>query len=371
MLAHELRNPLTPIANSVELLKLVRPDDQELTRVGEMIGRQTTILTRIVDDLLDVSRITTGKIILQKTPLDLGLVALEAAEAVRPLVASRWQTLDIAASSGTVQVLGDPMRLMQVVINLLTNAAKYSPENAAIRLTVGSEDGDAVVRVRDTGYGISADLLPYIFDLFTQTERTPGRSQGGLGIGLTLVRKLTELHGGRVEAFSDGIGTGSEFIVRLPLMTAESMSKVSSAKSAATAPSAIKVLVVDDNPDCADSMAELLRLRGLDTDIARDGTAAVERFRRYRPDIVLLDIGLPDMDGYAVARRIRELPDGSHATLIAVTGYGQAKDRANSQAAGFDQHIVKPVDFAKLFGLIKAEPRRSAEISQRGHTLDS
>ncbi len=238
-------------------------------------------------------------------------------------------------------------------------------------MSIEREDGDAVVRVRDTGYGISADLLPYIFDLFTQAERTPGRSQGGLGIGLTVVRRLTELHGGRVEALSAGIGMGSEFIVRLPLMTIESAPKVFSAKSVATAPSAIKVLVVDDNPDCADSMAELLRLRGFDTDIARDGAAAVARFRHYRPDIVLLDIGLPDMDGYAVARRIRELPDGGYATLIAVTGYGQAKDRSNSQAAGFDQHMVKPVDFAKLFGLIKAEPRRSAEISRRDRTFDS
>jgi PAS domain S-box-containing protein len=363
MLAHELRNPLTPIANSVELLKIARPDDAQVARIGEMVGRQTTILTRIVDDLLDVSRITTGKITLQKVPVDLGLIARDAADAVKPLVASRWQTLDVIISA-TVEVAGDPMRLMQVISNLLNNAAKYSPENASIRLTIERDGNDAVVRVCDTGYGIAADLLPHVFDLFTQAERTPDRSQGGLGIGLTVVRKLIELHGGRVEARSEGIGRGSEFIVRLPAIIPSSKTALISNEASVPRPSPVKVLVVDDNPDCADSMAELLRLRGFDTDIARDGAAAIERFRRYRPNVVLLDIGLPDMDGHAVARRIREIPESAHTTLIAVTGYGQAKDRANSKAAGFDQHMVKPVDFAKLIKMIKAATHSSALLPQ-------
>jgi signal transduction histidine kinase len=370
MLAHELRNPLAPIRNAVEVLKMIGPPDARLQRAREMIDRQVKHLARLVDDLLDVSRITTGKVQLRTGPVDLAVVIARAVETSRPLIDSRRHELAVRLPPEALVVEADPIRLAQVVSNLLNNAAKYAEEGGHIELTVGAGRGEAVVRVRDDGMGIAADLLPRVFDLFTQGDRSLARSEGGLGIGLTLVRSLVELHGGRVEGHSEGPGRGSEFVVRLPLKqlqmedcrskiekTIETASGASNRQPAIGYRQSKRVLVVDDNADAAESLAMLLRAEGHEVRTAYDGPAALEAAAVIRPEAVLLDIGLPRMDGYEVARRLRRDVGLKEALLVAVTGYGQEEDRRRVEQAGFDAYLVKPADLAALRELLAGRSR--------------
>jgi PAS domain S-box-containing protein len=355
MLAHELRNPLAPIRNALELIQLEDPPPPPGARENlEIIDRQVTHLVRLVGDLLDISRISQGKIVLQKEPLDVADVVTRALETSQPLFTARQHSLRVEMPQGPLPVEGDLVRLVQVLANLLNNAAKYTPEGGRIELLVERADGQAVLRVRDNGMGIPREILPRLFDLFTQSDRTLDRSEGGLGIGLTLVRRLAEMHGGTVEATSEGQGKGSEFIVRLPLAKAP-------AKAPAAAPAAPaqaqrrRVLAVDDNHDSAKTMTRLLQALGHEVRTAHDGAGALREAEAFAPEIVLLDIGLPGMDGFEVARRLRASRSFDDTVLIALTGYGSPEDRAQSREAGFNAHLVKPVDLEALKQLL-AQP---------------
>ena len=366
MLAHELRNPLAPIRNAVQLLGLVGSKNPDAVEAREIIERQVEHLVRLVDDLLDVSRITRGLIKLQKQRVDLATVVTRAIESSRPLIDARRHALQVSLPDNPLPVDADPVRLAQVFLNLLNNAAKYTPEGGRIALTVARlpgpgdagaarERGDVVVRVRDTGMGIPTEMVPKIFDMFTQVESTLDRAEGGLGIGLTLVRRLAEMHGGSVEAFSPGPGQGSEFVVRLPLGVGEAPAgspfELGGESGHAVAP-ARRVLVVDDNRDSADSLATLLRLFGNDVRTAYEGRQALAVAGAYRPGVVLLDLGLPGLNGYEVARQLRTIPGLDRAVLVALTGFGTAEDLRQTQAAGFAHHLVKPVDFDALQRLL-------------------
>jgi PAS domain S-box-containing protein len=353
MLSHELRNPLAPIRNAVHVLQEVS-GGPELGQAREVIERQVAHLARLVDDLLDVSRITRGKIALRLETVALEEVVARAVETTRPLIEARRHALSVDVPPDAPRLQADPIRIAQVIANLLNNAAKYTDPGGRIALRAGREGGEAVVRVRDTGAGIPADVLPHVFDLFTQAERTLDRAQGGLGIGLTLVKSLVEQHGGRVEAFSGGPGHGSEFVVRLPLAAAAVPVVKSVSPQAAIAPTMRRVLVVDDNADAADTLAMVLGLRGYDVRVARDGPAALEAAREFLPQLVLLDIGLPGMDGYAVARALRSGPANGPLRLVALTGYGREEDRRRSAEAGFDDHVVKPIAPDELLQLLAA-----------------
>ncbi|HUR54472.1 MAG TPA: response regulator [Gemmataceae bacterium] len=347
MLAHELRNPLAPIRNAAQLLRLCESDPKRVGWAREVIDRQLAHMVRLVDDLLDVSRITQGKIRLQVEPVELGAVVAAAVEASRPLIDKLRHRLEVAVAH-PIRVSGDPTRLTQVVSNLLNNAAKYTDEGGTIRLSVEANGGSAVVRVRDTGVGIPADLLGSVFDLFTQANRSLDRSQGGLGIGLTLVRRLVELHGGTVEAHSDGPGSGSEFVVRLPATGQAVAPQPSGPEPRPTPKAGLRLVVVDDHADGIESLADLLRLVGHEVAIAYDGAAGIDAVRRTRPDVVVLDIGLPGMDGFEVARRLRADPEIGPAVLVAVSGYGREADLRAGREAGFDHYFVKPVEFSAL-----------------------
>jgi PAS domain S-box-containing protein len=362
MLAHELRNPLAPIRNAAQLLKRLGPPVPELQWARDVIERQADHLGRLVDDLLDVSRITQGKITLRKEKFDLVNVIDSALEASRLLIEARRHRLSLSLPEHPLGVEGDPTRLTQVVANLLNNAAKFTPEGGQIWLAAEAAGDQVILRVRDTGAGITADLLPHVFDLFRQADRSLDRSQGGLGVGLTLVRSLVELHGGSVEARSDGQERGSEFVVRLPARPAQMETDRVAAAATVNTPSdaRYRVLVVDDNVDSAESIALLLELNGHEVRMAHDGPAALEVADGFRPEVIVLDIGLPGMDGYEVARRLRNGGAMRAALLIALTGYGQAEDRKHSQAAGFDYHLVKPVDTVLLQNLIAFHQSSSA-----------
>jgi len=354
MLAHELRNPLAPIRNAVQVLRQLGLTDPELKWTRDVIGRQVAQMSRLLDDLLDISRITRGTIVLKKTVVEISTVVERAVETSLPLIKSRRHGLTVDVPREPVQVEGDLTRLVQVVANLLNNAAKYTDAGGSIDLIVEASPHEAVVRVRDNGMGIPAELLPNIFELFTQGSRSLDRSQGGLGLGLALVRRLIEMHGGRVEAQSAGTGSGAEFIVHLPRIAAAPVQDDSGA-AGGESPSksaGVRVLVVDDNVDSAESMALLLSLDGHDVRTAFDGPDALKVAAAFQPEAVLLDIGLPGMDGYEVAKQMRALPGLQKALMIAVTGYGQADDRARSKAAGFDHHLVKPVDPEILSALL-------------------
>jgi signal transduction histidine kinase/DNA-binding response OmpR family regulator len=350
MLAHELRNPLAPIRNAVQVLKLRAQDRSDLQAVRDIIERQVQHLVRLVDDLLDLSRITRGKIRLQTEPVDIAGVVARAVETSRPLIDARKHELNVVLPREPVRVQGDPVRLAQVLGNLLNNAAKYTEEGGRIWLSAERQDGDVVLRVRDTGLGIPPEMLSSIFDLFTQAERSLDRSQGGLGIGLTLVRRLVEMHAGRVEAFSAGANQGSEFVVRLPALdeAAPSARPTNGATKGLVQGPSCRVLVVDDNTDAADSLAMLLRLAGHEVEVAHDGPTALAVAEEQKPDMLLLDIGLPGMDGYEVARRLRARVDLKPALLVALTGYGQEEDLRRSREAGFDRHLIKPADLPAL-----------------------
>ncbi|MFN3651438.1 MAG: GAF domain-containing protein [Armatimonadota bacterium] len=351
-LAHELRNPLAGIANATYVLDQIPVADEQRPRLRGVIRRQTEHLSRMVDDLLDLSRITHGKIELRREPVDFAAVIRQAIETTRPFIQTRLHELSGTLPAEPIWVLGDPTRLEQVVNNLLNNAAKYTDPGGHISLAVTRDDAQVVLRVRDNGIGIAPELLPHIFELFIQAEQKLDRAPGGLGIGLTLVHRLVELHGGTVRAFSQGIGAGSEFVVRLPLLPDQHPPQAAGAAEAESrAPeshAALRVLVVEDNPDAAETLAEILTLWNVAVRVVRDGPSAVAAAEELPFDLVLLDIGLPGIDGYEVARRLRRLPGMHRTRLVALTGYGQAEDRRQSQEAGIDLHLVKPVDPERL-----------------------
>ena len=355
MLAHELRNPLAPISNAVHILQMSEKDPAKLKWAIEVIGRQLRQLVRLVDDLLDVSRITRGKIELKIESIDATQVVAAAIETSRPFVDALKHSLTVLLPPEPLLVKGDFARVAQILANLINNAAKYTNEGGRIAVTAAREGANVVFRVRDTGIGIPPDLLSSIFEPFTQIDRTLARSQGGLGIGLTLVRRLVEMQGGRVFASSDGPDQGSEFTVSLPAAGPAQRAKVDSGESGRTAAALdLCVLVVDDNHDVAESTAVLLRLAGCEVHLAHDGEEALRLVPRVRPDAVLLDIGLPRMNGYEVAERIRSDPENRGILIVAVSGYGQQEHRLRSKQAGFDQHVVKPIDPTALAGLLAA-----------------
>lgn len=348
MLSHELRNPLAPISNAVQLLRLQKNEDQLQQQARTIIERQVGQLTRLVDDLLEVSRVTTGRIHLHQEQVALNGIVTNGVETVRTLIGQRRHTLNVSLQPQPIWLYADAARLEQVVVNLLTNAAKYTDEGGHIWLGVRQVGDEAEIRVRDTGVGIAPELLPHIFELFTQAERSLDRSQGGLGIGLALVQRLVEMHRGRVEAFS-ALGQGSEFVVRLPVVASAAPRLPATDPGAAgpTGPS-LRVLVVDDNVDALQSLEMLLGMCRHQVRTATDGPAALAAALDFRPNVVLLDIGLPRMDGYEVAKKMRQEPALANAVLVAMTGYGQESDRQRSLQAGFDHHLVKPADFGKV-----------------------
>ncbi len=345
MLGHELRNPLAPIVTALQLIEL--KSDGQLDREHLVIERQVSHLSQLVDDLLDVSRITRGRVELARRPLDVRSVLSRAIEMASPLVEQREHELIVDVADDALQVEGDELRLAQVFSNLLTNAAKYTEPGGRIRVRARREGAEICVAVRDSGLGIPAELLPRIFDLFTQGERTIDRSQGGLGIGLTLVKQLVEAHGGRIEAHSDGLGEGSEFVACLPALeeTTAPAEPPRADAAAADRGEGRRILVVDDNEDAAELLAELFRVAGYDVQTAHDGPSALELALEFKPELAVLDIGLPVMDGIELAAKLREL---GPIALIALSGYGQPGDRERTSAAGFASHFVKPVNASVL-----------------------
>jgi len=350
MLAHELRNPLAPIVNAVQVLRLRGSSDPPLQRQRAIIERQALHLARLVDDLLEISRINEGKIQLRKRRVTLASVLDAAVDTTRPHLETKGQRLEVRLPTEPIWLHADPDRLTQVFTNLLDNAAKYTGQAGQVRVNAEVAGARAEIRVRDTGVGIKPEDLPHIFDLFAQADPGLARSQGGLGIGLTMVRRLIELHDGEVAAFSEGLGWGSEFVVRLPVAAPpeDDAAPASGAELAGEVLSGCRVLVVDDNRDAADTTAELVGLWGYRVRTAPDGPSALRAAREFRPRIVLLDIGLPGMDGYEVARQLRQEPELAELFLMAVTGYGQEEDRRRALEAGFNAHLPKPVDPEQL-----------------------
>jgi PAS domain S-box-containing protein len=360
MLAHELRNPLAPICTAIDILRTDAASAAAKGRATELMGRQVHHLIRLVDDLLDVSRIMRGKIELRVESIELQSVMARAIETAQPIIASMRHELILSVPSERVMVAADPLRLAQVVNNLLSNAAKYTEPGGRIWLTGESAGDRTVIRVRDTGIGIPRDMLPRVFDLFTQVDSSMSRSQGGLGVGLTLVKRLVELNGGTVEARSDGAGKGSEFVVSLPAGTTTERADVAAHTTMSSEPVPQvkqRVLVVDDNIDAAESLAMLLRTHGHDVQVAGDGPSALEAAELRPPDIVFLDVGMPCMDGIEVGRRLRQQPSTSHAILVALTGWGLEEDRRRTRDAGFDCHLVKPVGLEVLSRVLARKGR--------------
>ncbi len=357
-LAHELRNPLAPIRNSLQVMRFAVDDPSAMEECRAMIERQMLQMVRLVDDLLDLSRISRGKLELRVERTDLDAVLNSAIETSQPLIDEHEHKLVVQLPPAPVPLDADPVRLAQVFLNLLNNAAKYTRRGGRIELSAQRQGDRVTVRVRDNGVGVAAEMLPCIFEMFTQADRSLERAHGGLGIGLTLVRRLVEMHAGSVEVHSEGAGKGSEFVVVLPVATRAKALSPHEAEAAPAPPTRRRILVVDDNRDSADSMAKLLRLLGNDVAVAYDGLEAVDRAASFHPEIVLLDLGLPRLNGYDAARRIRAQPGGADRSLIAVTGWGQQEDRRRTAEAGFDHHLVKPVNLASLQGLLAAlKPR--------------
>jgi PAS domain S-box-containing protein len=353
MLAHELRNPLAPIRNGIELLRMPGVEPAAVQQTTAMMERQVVHLVHLVDDLLDVSRIVRGKVALRREPVDLRAVIDRAVEEIQPTIDARGHELMVSMPARPIIIDADIVRLAQVLSNLLANAAKFSPNPSQIWLTAERSGSDVLIRVRDEGVGIAPEFLPKIFNLFSQADVPLARTEGGLGIGLTLVKSLIEMHGGAVTVTSAGVGQGSEFVVRMP---------VSDATPAATTPTFAppsnsakrKVLVVDDNVDAAVTVSALLKAWGHEVQTVYNGPAALETARGFRPDVVLLDIGLPGLSGYDVAKKLRAEGIHNRMLITALTGYGQAEDRARAQAAGFDYHLTKPPDVAVLEALLAA-----------------
>jgi signal transduction histidine kinase/FixJ family two-component response regulator len=370
MLGHELRNPLAPIRNAVKIMKQRGSDDPDLCWARDVVDHQVRQMGQLVDELLEISRVTSGKVRLQKEPIDVGTIVAYAVETSRPPIEQQHHRLSIALPPGPVFVEADPIRMAQVLSNLLNNAAKYTEPGGQIRLGVSVEGAEVLFRVRDTGIGIPAEMLSQVFDLFTQVDHSLDHSQGGLGLGLTLVRSLVEMHGGTVQALSEGPNRGSEFIVRLPMLPAATAKAIAEPAPQAARPAprrspsqedractpSRRVLVVDDNVSSAQSLAMVLKLDGYDVQVAHDGAVVLEAARRFRPEVVLLDIGLPGMDGYQLACRLRQDQDlgASIALLVAVTGYAEDEALRRSREAGFDHHLVKPIDPDALLALLSS-----------------
>jgi signal transduction histidine kinase/ActR/RegA family two-component response regulator len=364
-LAHELRNPLAPVRNSLHILRLAGAEDATVARVRAVMERQVDHLVRLVDDLMEVSRITRGKIELRRERTDLARVLRTAIETSQPLLDAAGHELAVELPPGPLPLDADPVRLAQVFSNLFNNAAKYAERPGHIHVRATREDGQVAVSVRDEGIGIEPGMLAHVFEMFTQVDGTHRRSQGGLGIGLTLVRSLVQLHGGTVAAHSDGIGRGSEFTVRLPLATA-ALAQVPAREQAPAPPVPLRVLVVDDNRDAADSLGVLLGFLGYSVEVAHDGAAALRVVERFHPALVLLDLGMPEMDGYEVARRLRAQPRWRDLVLVALTGWGQEEDRQRSREAGFDHHLVKPTDLDALQQLFTSVAERMRSVAVAG-----
>jgi signal transduction histidine kinase len=370
ILAHELRSPLAAITNAVALSRRGGGEDDRGWAL-DVIARQVGNLTRLIDDLLDVSRIRTGKLQLRTEQLDAAGVVADAVEAVRPFVEAKRHTLDVEVAPGPHWVEADPTRLEQVIVNLLTNAAKYTDEGGRIGLWAGREAGEFVVRVRDSGVGIAPEMIPKLFNMFAQIEGSLDRAHGGLGIGLTLVRTLIDMHGGSVAVASEGPGRGSEFTIRIPALAdappQESRDEPAAGNGARagarTGPR--RVLVVDDDADTSRGMVRLLRGSGHDARSAGDGRSAIEAARDFRPDVVLLDIRLPDTDGYSLASRLRAEAGLDRAVIVAVSGFGREQDLEQSRLAGFDHHLIKPVDIDSVLALVAGAAPAAAGTDPR------
>lgn len=361
MLAHELRNPLQPIRMAIELMRspATPPDRRDWSYV--VIERQVSQLVRLVDDLLDASRITSGKLSLRKERADLASVVSGAVEAQRPSAEARQQQLSVTVPHEPVWIHGDAMRLTQVLQNIINNAIKFTPQRGHVAVVLAAHDGGARVTIIDDGAGMEPVELARVFDIFYQAHPQPDEAQGGLGIGLALVRQLVELHGGTVEARSEGRGKGSEFTVRMPLASAHEQSvPAAPAAEQVVSPVTRRILVVDDNRDAAESLALMLRLVGNEVDTVYDGEQAVSAVASFRPDVVLMDLGMPRLDGLGAARAIRENPHASEVVLVAITGWGDDSDRRLSREAGFDRHLVKPVVPSELLALLSSLDARAA-----------
>jgi PAS domain S-box-containing protein len=355
MLAHELRNPLAPLRNALRVLRLKLPADPDVAFVGGVMERQVAHLVRLVDDLMDVSRITRGKFELRRGRVELADVVARSVEAVRPALEEKGHRLEVVVPPERVTLEADAARLEQVLGNLLTNAARYTPPGGRIRLEAAREGDTAVVRVTDNGIGIRAEMLPQLFEMFQQADRVPGRVSEGLGLGLTLVRTLVQMHGGTVTAASPGLGQGSEFVVRLPARREIRARQPEGGGEEGLAVRPLRVLVTDDNADSAQSMAMLLRLAGHEVRTAGDGLQALELARAFRPEVAFLDIGLPGgLDGHELARRLRQEPGLEKVYLVAMTGYAQPEDLTRARAAGFDRHVTKPAAPGVIQELLRA-----------------
>jgi len=392
MLAHELRNPLAPIHNAIELMRMKPLADPQLNWARDVIARQLTSLTRLVDDLLDVSRITRGKINLTRQVVELEALISRALETVHPLFDEHKHQLTLELPEPGVKIFGDTTRLTQAIANVLGNAAKYTDEGGQIAVSAVARATDVEICVRDNGIGIRPDMLPHVFELFTQLDRDDGRAQGGLGIGLALVQRLVQMHGGDVSATSGGPGMGSEFVIRLPRLRDEEerveveeppvaaddaappvpdmAAVVTPLVTASAAQMVRRILIADDNNDALESLATLLQLSGHEVYTATNGGTALQSVERHLPEVVLLDIGMPLLDGYEVARRIRAQPWGQRITLVALTGWGQDSDRRRSREAGFDSHLVKPLDLETLTDLLARLPS-AASGAARGRSTAS
>ncbi len=358
LLSHELRSPLSPIRNALNILRRVKTNDPIIAQAGNIIDRQVGVMVRLVDDLLDIGRITKGKLRLAKEQVELRNVVNDAAESVRPLMDARKHDFSVSLPTTPIWVEADPARIEQVVVNLLNNASKYTEAGGLIRMTVSQEGNEAVIRVRDNGVGITPELLPRVFELFTQVDGSLGRSYGGLGIGLALARNLVEMHEGRLQASSAGLGKGCEFTIKLPVLAGARAPETRTVLEPGRPERSLRVLVVEDNVDTADSLSLLLRLYGHDVQVARSGTAALELAAACRPDVVLLDIGLPGMDGHQVAKHLRQLPEFNDVIMCALTGYTPSEaDRERQQETGFNHYYVKPVDVTKLCEMFKTVGR--------------
>jgi signal transduction histidine kinase/ActR/RegA family two-component response regulator len=346
-LAHELRNPLAPISNAIYLLKQMAGSSAVLP-LCETMERQVAQMVRLVDDLLELSRITRGKIELRLAPGNLRDAIDAAIETSRPLIEASKHALRVHFPDEPITLHADSVRLAQVFSNLLNNAAKYTDPEGRITIRAWTEAGDAVVEVSDTGIGISSAALPHVFDMFSQGDSRHQRAQGGLGIGLTLVRTLVEMHGGTVHAASEGVGKGSRFVVRLPLQQASPGQQPAPRAAAWDNVGRLQILVVDDNRDAANTLGMLLTMLGSDVEVAYSGAAALRACETKQPDVVFLDLGMPQMDGYEVARLLRRMPNGDAIRIVALSGWGQERDRSETAAAGFDHHLIKPVDISAL-----------------------
>jgi PAS domain S-box-containing protein len=358
-LAHELRNPLAPIRNAIQFMGMKGLQDPALEHAREIMERQLQHLVRLVDDLLEMSRITRGLIALQKEQVSLERVVKDALESVEPIIAAAGHELKVELPGESIHFDADPTRISQVLLNLLNNAARYTPRGGHITLAARATPLEVEIRIRDDGIGIPRDKLEIIFQPFSQADPANQRTAGGLGIGLSLARRLARLHGGDIEARSEGEGRGSEFILRLPVTEAKAVAQPglgaqSFEQAGDRSPSRTRILVVDDNADAADTLAANLALDGYATQTVYGGAAALEAMRTFAPDIVLLDIGMPEIDGYEVARRIRAMPRGERVRLVALTGWGQEDDKRRAAEMGFDEHLTKPVDPAVLMSVIGA-----------------